>query len=86
MSEINKDAAARICNSPLGIPLLQAFEQLEEQLESSGGEEIFTQVGFLTPQEQLNGGLIPSIHLSLRRADPLLSEPTELTWDEEPEK
>lgn len=85
MSEINKDAAARICNSPLGIALLQAFEQLEEQLESSGGEEIFTQVGFLTPQEQLKGGLIPSIHLSLRRGEPLLSEETEMTWDDKTE-
>jgi len=82
MSNINKAAMIRITNSPLGEALLTAFMELEKQMDGQNGTDVFAQIGFLEPEEQMAGGLIPTIHLSLRKPDPIVSSPVELVWQD----
>lgn len=86
-SKINRVSAARIAESPLGIALLQAFQRLEKDMVSTGGTEVFVQLGFNEPGDEIKpGDLIPTIHFGLRPYEPIMSAPMELVYEAQEDK
>jgi len=74
-SKINKGAALRIANSPLGQPLLDIFLALEQSMEQSGSSDISGGYGFMEPGDPINAGdLIPTIHISMQPYNPILQQ------------